>query len=44
MAEALDESVPMLLENSLCDSDTESDAEDLEISFSDLLIDGEYQI
>ena len=43
MAEALDESVPILLENSLCGSDTESDAEELEISFSNLSIDGEYQ-
>ena len=45
MAEALDESVPILLESSLlCGSDTESDAEALEISFSNLSIDGEYQI
>ena len=43
MAEALDESVPILLENSLCGSDTELDAEELEISFSNLSIDGEYQ-
>ena len=44
MAEALDETVPILLGNSLRGSETESDAKDLEISFSDLLIDGEYQI
>ena len=44
MAEALDESVPILLESSLCGSDTESNAEALEISFSNLSIDGEHQI
>ena len=41
MAETLDERVPILLENNLCGSDTESDPEALEISFKSLSIDGE---